>query len=49
MGLFPDPPLKGHLRRVAGLPRRPKVRLVGPTGEPVSSDPTLVRGAPRSL
>jgi len=37
MGLFPDPALEDHLRRVAGLPRRPKVQLVGPTGEPVSS------------
>jgi len=37
MGLFPDPALEDHLRRVAGLPRRPKVQLVGPTGGPVSS------------
>jgi len=37
MGLFPDPALEDRLRRVAGLPRRPKVQLVGPTGEPVSS------------
>ena len=37
MGLFPDPALEDRLRRVAGLPRRPKVQFVGPTGEPVSS------------